>query len=140
MSACNAQLNDDEEKGEKIGANIKAIHDLEAVFVESYNKQDFAKAASLYGDKGQLCPPGMKAKIGQHEVADTLKAFYDSGAVKLEVEIVEVRAMGENDVLEVSRYTFLDKDGNKARYGTWMVNWYKLGDIWVIRYDVVQNE
>jgi len=140
MSACNSQPIVDEEKGEKVGANIKAVHDLEAVFVESYNKQDFAKAASLYGDKGQLYPPGMKVKNGQNEIADTLKAFYDSGAVKLECEVVEVRAMGENELLEISRYAFLDKDGNKARYGTWLVNWYKQGDTLVIRYDVVQNE
>jgi len=140
MSACNSQPIVDEEKGEKVGANIKAVHDLEAMFVESYNKQDFAKAASPYGDKGQLYPPGKKVKIGQHEIADGMKGVYDSGAVKLECEIAEVRAIGENEVLEVARYTFLDKDGNKARYGTWMVNWYKLGDTLVIRYRVVQNE
>jgi len=142
MSACNSQLKDDfEQKGQnETVANVKAIYDWEAVFENCYNKQDFAKAASVYGDKGQMYPPGMKPRTGKHEIAGTLKAFYDHGAVKLEVEILEVRAMGENDVLEISRYAFLDANGDKARFGTRMVNWYKVGQNWEIRYDVVQNQ
>merc|ERR1712080_332246 len=113
------------------------IYQLEDQFCNGFNTQDFASAAACYRVDGTLMPPGIDEVKGRDEIGKFLKSFYESGSVHCECKILNLHKINESNIIELSHFTFKDKDGKVTAYGRWLVYWELIGDDWEITYDIL---
>lgn len=107
-----------------------------AKFVAAFNAGDADAVAALYTEDGMILPPGGDAVSGRDGIAEFWAAAMESGVAGARLTVDEVHDIGDDTIVEISRYELLDAEGAPVGAGKYMVYWRKVGGDWQLHRDI----
>ena len=113
----------------------KAIEAANEYFMEAFSAHDAAAVASLYTVNAKIMPPNSDILEGREAIQAFWQAAMDMGIASVELEILEIDALG-NTAVEVSHYTLYLADGTMADYGKYIVEWKRVSGQWYLHRDI----
>ncbi|MGL2963792.1 YybH family protein [Flavobacterium sp. RSB2_4_14] len=122
---------EDEPKVFDMVAAQQAIDELNATYADAFTKGDASGVANCYTADAKFMPPNGEISEGSAAIKDVMSAFFENGAVKLEIKSVGL--WGNEDILiQESTWAVYDKDGNERDHGKSLMTYKKEGDVWKI--------
>jgi ketosteroid isomerase-like protein len=98
--------------------------------MELFNQNDAAGVAATYTEDGKIMPPEAEMLQGRDVLQDWWQLLFDSGFVGVELEIMEVHALGDT-ATEVGQYTLYDESGDELEVGKYVVIWKLVDGQWL---------
>ena len=117
------------------GAEIEAIRDLDAKWLEAIAAKDVAWIANLYAADGRLMAPGAPAAEGHEAIAAAWKEMLGAPGPALTFEPAQINLAGSLDhAYEIGTWKIGDVDDGK-----YVVVWKKHGPQWKVVADIFNS-
>ena len=118
------------------GQDQSEIENLNAHFIDRFNKSDGSGVAALYADDAVVLPPGAGIVKGRSEI----QAFWQKAAETLgdlKLTTLDVKPIGENALRETGHFSMRTKTSPPQDVaGKYVVIWERVGSEWKLGTDI----
>jgi uncharacterized protein (TIGR02246 family) len=112
------------------------IEEVNAKWMEFFNKGDFAGVASLYTEDATAFPPGSGMVKGRAAIASMWKGMAEQ-VTEPKVTTLDVKALGPSAAREIGTFSLKTKGPTPQEVsGKYLVVWEKVGNDWKLAADI----
>ena len=108
------------------------------VFMETFNRGDYAEMENLYTDEGQILPPNGKVITGKTGIGEFWKGAMAMGIKSLNMHTDEVELHGDT-AIEISQATLFGEEEHVIDEIKYIVIWKRQDGEWKIHRDMFNS-